>query len=298
MTDANTHVDPSKPRRGRLRRWVGRVLRNLIGEPPTVITSAPPIVLPVSRTVNRVRTVTFTTPAKGDSYEFTVNVDLCFCATGAAAAERLDAKLDGRLPDLIAEVKAAARPIAREFPPFRPGVAEPRVARAIQQATEAALAGVPDEDGVYLTCSARSRVDMPEEVRQLQRLALAEQVKFESRYEQSEQSAQRLGELREVWSKFIRDGLPSWVTPYALAMAQQPAQVAPLLFKLRDDRKAEAAKLVDAVAAVAAGHERMDLLEFALATDSALSKTYELLGIAAPPDGSDSLFDGDEEVAS
>ncbi|MEV0565881.1 hypothetical protein [Dactylosporangium sp. NPDC050588] len=291
MTGVSSHIDPSRPRRGRVRRWIGRVLRNLIGEPPNTSTGVPQIDLPATQTVNRVRSVTFTTPAKGDSYDFSITVDLCFCATGVVAPARLDAKLDARLPDLTAELMTSARPIARDFPPFRPGAAEPPVSRAIQQAVEAALAGVPDEDGVYLSCSARVRVDMPAEVRELQRLALAEQVKFESRYEQSEQSAHRLGELREVWSKFINDGLPQWVTPYAMAMAQQPAQVAPLLFKLRDDRKDEAAKLVDAVAAVAAGADRMDLLEFALATDSALSKTYEILGIASPPAGSNSNFD-------
>jgi hypothetical protein len=195
------------------------------------------------------------------------------------------------MPAITAEVKSAARPIAREYPPFRPGAAEPRAATAIQQAVDTALAGVPDAEGAVLTCTVQVRVDMPDEVREMQRLAVADQVKYEARYEQSEQAAQRLGELRKVWTTFIRDGLPAWETPYAVHMAQQPAQAAATLFTMRDDRKKEAAKLVDLVAAVAAGHERMDLLEFALATDSALSRTYELLGIAQPDEGPTSTFD-------
>lgn len=36
----------------------------------------------------------------------------------------------------------------------------------------------------------------------------------------------------------------------------------------------------------------MDLLEFAVASDSALRKTYELLGLPLPDPGPDSLFSG------
>ncbi len=136
---------------------------------------------------------------------------------------------------------------------------------------------------------------MDPEIRDMQRTAVIEQVKFGARYDQSEYSAQRLGELREVWSKFIKDGLPMWETPYAISMAQRPNQVATILFQMRKDRKDEAAKLVETVAQVADGHERMDLLEFALATDSALGKTYELLGIAPPEGGATSLFSTPDE---
>ncbi|GAA2615019.1 hypothetical protein SMC26_25400 [Actinomadura fulvescens] len=78
-------------------------------------------------------------------------------------------------------------------------------------------------------------------------------------------------------------------------MAQHPNQVAATLFQMRADRKEEADKLVERVAQIADGHERMDLLEFALATDSALSKTYELLGIAQPDSGAASLFSKPDE---
>lgn len=291
MTDTPSRPDPSRPRRGRLRRWIARKLRSLLSDTADLETRPPAPVLPVTASINQTKTVTFTTPSKGDAYEFSVTADLCFCATGQLSTDQLHAKIDARIPAITAELKSAARPVAREYPPFRPGAAEPKVATAVQQAVDTALAGVPDVDAAVLTCTVQVRVDMPDEVREMQRLALADQVKFEARYEQSEQAAQRLGELRVVWSKFIRDGLPMWETPYAILMAQQPAQVWATLFKMRDDRKAEATKLVDTVAAVAIGHERMDLLEFALATDSALSKTYELLGIATPDQGPTSNFD-------
>ncbi|MCM4081073.1 hypothetical protein [Paractinoplanes hotanensis] len=285
-------ADPSQPRRGRVRRWLGKVLRGLIGEERTVEHR---LILPVTRTTSRMETIVFTTPAKGDAYDFTVTVEVCLCATGQQTGEDLDSVLTHRLPDLVAEVKAAARPEARRHPIFRPGAAEPQVAAEIEAAVRQALVGVPDEQGTSLQAGTRVRVDMPEAVRDLQRQMIDEQVKLDARYEHSEQAALRLGELRDVWSKFIEDGLDKWNTPYAVHMAQQPAQTSATLFTLRKDRKEEAEKLVDVVAQVTVGTERMDLLDFAYATDSALRKTHELLGIVPPPAGGDSLFDTPQE---
>jgi hypothetical protein len=296
MTYDYSAADPSRPRRGRLRSWLSRVLRNLLDDRPgnqDPRTALP--VLPVTDTFSKTETLVFDTPAKGDAYNFAVTVELCLCATGHRAPHELESTVNGRLPDLVAEVKAVARAEARRHPIFRPGAAEPQVAAEIGAAVRRTLAGVPDEQRVSLQCSTRVRVDMPDAVRDLQRQTVDEQVKLEARYEHSEQAALRLGELRQVWSKFITDGLADWTTPYAVHMAQQPGQAAATLFTLRKDRKEEAEKLVDMVSAVTIGSDRMDLLEFALATDSALRKTHELLGIAAPPSGGDSLFDEPKE---
>ncbi|MFC7381338.1 hypothetical protein [Sphaerisporangium rhizosphaerae] len=264
------------------------------GEPLDTRTPAP--LLPVTSTTRRTKNFTFPTPAKGDAYDFTLEVDLCLCATGTLRDEALDTKIDARFADLRTVTRNAARWKAREFPPFRPGAAEPAITAVVQAAVDRALTDSPDEDGVVFDCSATVRVQMDSAIRELQRRSVAEQVQFEARYELSEQAAQRLGELREVWTAFIAAGLPRWETPYAVLMAQQPAQTATTLFKMREDRQEEARGLVDTVVQVASGHERMDLLEFALASDSALSKTYELLGIAEPEPGPQSRFDEPEEA--
>jgi hypothetical protein len=296
MTYDYSAPDPSRPPRGRIRTWLSRVLRSLLDDRPRdqELTARQPV-LPVTDTFSKTETVVFDTPAKGDAYNFTVTVELCLCATGQLNRYELESSLNGRLPDLIAELKAVARSEARRHPIFRPGAAEPQVAAELEAAVRRTLAGVPDEQRVSLQCSTRVRVDMPDAVRELQRQTVEEQVKLEARYEHSEQAALRLGELREVWSKFIKDGLAEWNTPYAVHMAQQPGQAAATLFTLRKDRKDEAEKLVDMVSAVTIGNQRMDLLEFALATDSALRKTHELLGIAPPPPGGDSVFDEPKE---
>ncbi|GGK79217.1 hypothetical protein [Mangrovihabitans endophyticus] len=288
-------TDPTKPRGGRIRRWLSKVIRGLLNDGPHGGTLTPMPYFPPTDGANRIRTITFETPAKGDAYNFTITVEMCLCATGQQTPSQLQAVVDGRLPDLEAEVRSAARPESRKYPIYRPGAAEPRVAAQIDAAIRRTLAGVPSDYGVSLQCTTRVRVDMPDEVRALQRQTVQEQIQLEARYEHSEQAALRLGELREVWSKFIKDGLHEWNTPYAVHMALQPTSAAQTLFTLRKDRKDEAEKLVDMVSAVTVGNERMDLLEFALATDSALRKTHELLGIAPPPPGGDSLFDDSEE---
>ncbi|WP_412515403.1 hypothetical protein K8Z49_25265 [Actinomadura madurae] len=294
---AESTPDPSRPRRGRFRRWFSGLVHGALSDYFAHDTRTPAPQLDATDTARNTRIIEFTTPAKGDAYDFRITAELCFCATGALPWERLTARIDFWVPDLTAEIKASVRSAARRFPPFRPGAAEPVILDEAQQAVTRALTGLQDVDGVHVDCSVRLRVDMDPEIRDLQRTAVIEQVKFNARYDQSEYSAQRLGELRTIWSKFIKDGLPMWETPYAILMAQHPNQVAATLFQMRKDRRDEAAKLVETVAQVADGHERMDLLEFALATDSALSKTYELLGIAQPEGGADSLFSSSEGEA-
>ncbi|GAA2300542.1 hypothetical protein GCM10009853_066170 [Glycomyces scopariae] len=290
MSETHPWIDPSRPRRARFRHWLAGRIRKLLRDtdPDTEIKIGP---IQVTREVNHTETVAFHTPSKGDAYDFSVAADLCFCAAGPAEADTLTARIRDRIPTVTTEVTSAARAIGREHPPFRPGAAEPKMATAIKQAVDSALAGTPDEDGTVYTCNVRIRVSMPEEVRDLQRKAVADQVRSEAMFEQSEQTAQRMGELRDAWSGFIRDGLPAWDTPYAVNMALKPSQVASVLYAMRKDRKQEAQDLVEQVGMVAAEHERLDLLELALVSDSALRKAFELLEIAQPDSGPASNFD-------
>jgi hypothetical protein len=291
MTDPYTRTDPSRPRRRRFRRWLAQRIQRLLSDTDPVNTGVPAPPLPVTREANHTETVVFRTPSKGDAYDFSVAADLCFCASGPLDAETLIARIRERIPAVTTEMTSTARAIGREHPPFRPGAAEPKMTAAVQQAVDAVLAGAPDEDGTVYNCTVRVRVDMPEAVRELQRKAVADQVRSEALYEQSEQTAQRMGELRDAWSTFIRDGLPAWDTPYAVNMALKPSQVASVLYAMRKDRKKEAQDLVEQVGMVAAEHERLDLLELALVSDSALRKAFELLEIAQPEAGPASNFD-------
>ncbi|WP_131831233.1 hypothetical protein [Frankia sp. CcI49] len=284
-----TDTDPSRPRRrpgplSRLwSRWRDR--RGRLASPYSTVS-----VPPTRWTTNHEETFSFDTHCRGDAYEFTVEVDLCWCVTGSGTAEELRGRIDARHGEVIAGIKAAARPVGRRYAPYRPDDAEQPIADAIREAVDNTLAATPDEYGAVVTCTPRTRVDMDAALRELQRPLVTEQVRLEGRFDLSALWARRLGELRVVWRDFVREGLPEWESPYAVSLAQQPELAAKELFAMRKDRREEAQGLVDVVAATAAGHERLDLLEFAVASDSALRKTYDLLGIPVPDPGPDSLF--------
>jgi len=287
---STTNTDPSRPRR-RSGSWFSRLWsswRERRRRPAD--TGAPPPRLPERWTTNHEESFTFVTPARGDGYDFAVAVDLCWCVTGTGTEEDLRARITARRAEITAGIKAAARPVGRRFAPYRPGDAEHPIATAVREAVDNTLAATPDEFGAVLTCSARTRVDMDAALRELQRPLMAEQVRLEGRFDLSALFAQRLGELRIVWRDFIQAGLPDWESPYAVSLALHPEQAAKELFTMRKDRRDEAQSLVDVIALTAAGHEKLDLLEFAVASDSALRQTYKLLGIPLPDPGPDSLF--------
>jgi hypothetical protein len=248
-------------------------------------------------TVNHTSDLSFGTPARGDSYEFAVSVALCWCATGTLSEQAMLDKLTSRVPEMNAEITAAVRPVARQFAPYRPDLAEQHVAAAVRTAVQSVLAATPDTDGVVLACTARARVSPAPAICELQRQYVAPEMKLEARYALSKLAAERLGELRVTWRDFITDGLPDWTTPYAVSLALRWDDAPQVLFSMRKDRRIEAERLVDTIAQVASGHDRLDLLEFAVASDSALRKTYELLGIPLPDQAPDSLFSAPSPAA-
>lgn len=287
MTDPTT--GPARSR-GRFRRWLSRVwnaLRNR-DDLPALTTPAP--VRDVRLRVNHTETVSFPTPARGDAYDFTVEIDLCLCAIGEREEQELRDMIRNRLPDLIAELKAAARPVARRHPPYRPADAEQELGPAIREAAERTLAGVPGE-GVELVGAPRVRVSPAPEIVQMRREHVGEQIAIEAEHERSALIAAHLGELRKVWCRFINDGLADWRTPYGIDLAQHPEKATAIVYRMREDRKAEAQGLVETVAQVAAGHERLDLLDFVVAGDTALRRAYELFDIKLPDPDNGSVFD-------
>jgi hypothetical protein len=297
---SHPYPDPSRPR-GRFRQWLSRVWA-AIRNRKTIEEPWNPVPGPDHRiTVNHTSDLSFDTPARGDAYDFTVSVALCWCAAGTLSEQALRDKLTSRVPEMNAEITAAARPVARHFAPYRPDLAEEHVAKAVHTAVQSVLAATPDTDGVVLTCTARTRVAPAPAISEMQRQHVAPEMELEARYALSRLAAERLGELRVTWRDFIADGLPEWTTPYATSLALHWDETPKILFGMRADRQHEAEGMVNTIAQVASGHDRLDLLEFAVASDSALRKTYELLGIPLPDQAPDSLFsapspamDGDE----
>jgi len=281
---APSSSDASRPR-GRFG-WLGRLWRR---RAPDIDTPIP--TLPTRLTINIEETLPpFTTPAHGDAHDFTVSIDLCWCVTGVGAEHELRGRIDARRAELTAAVQAATRPIGRRYAPYRPGDAEGPLALAVRDSIDATLAATPDEYGAVLSCVPRLRVEMEPALRELQRPLAEAQIKLEGRFDLSALYARRLDELRRIWRDVIRAGLPEWESPYAADVALHPEQAAKALFAIDSARRKEAESLVERVAKVTTSHEQLDLLEFALVSDTALRRTFELLGIPLPDAGPESPF--------
>jgi hypothetical protein len=264
---------------------------------PTDLSARLPA-LPPQETVNHTSALSFGTPARGDAYDFTISVSLCWCATGRIDREAMLEKIKARVPEANAEITEAVRSVARRFVPYRPDLAEEHIAAAVKSAVKSVLDTTRDDDGIQLTCAPRTAVAVTAEIRDMQRQYVAPEMSFEARCSLSKLAAERLGELRDTWRGFIEKGLSEWSTPYAISLALRYDEAAKILFAMREDRRREAEGLVDTIAQVASGHDRLDLLEFAVASDSALRKTYELLGIPLPEPAADSLFSAPPPITS
>lgn len=243
------------------------------------------------RSVNRTTTISFATPCRADSYEFPVEIECCWCASGEKTEGELQAKIDSYLPVFDRIIRRTVREEARKHRPHRPETAELAINAAIAKAVEAELAKTPDVDGVVLNVDVAAGVGVVEPVRQIQREMLATLIRAEATMDVSEMMAERLGQLRICWREFIGDGQQDWFTPYAVHLAQDPGHAAQILFAMADKRREDAKTFLERVATIERSHETMDLLEFAVASDTALRRTYELFGIPIPDAGPESPFD-------
>ena len=248
------------------------------------------------RTVKRATTIQFTTPALGDSYDFAVETECCWCASGDMTEDDLQVKIDNFVPVFERIIRRAVRAEARKHVPYRPDEAESAINAAVKATVEAELAATPDLDGAVLNLEAVSQVSIAEPVRALQQDLLGQRMRYAASLDISEMIASRLGELRTCWREFIRDGQEDWFTPYAVQMAEKPEHAAAILFAMSAQRRKDAETLVDRVAAITHGYEAMDLLEFAAASDTALRRTYEIFGIPMPEAGPESFDDAPPEL--
>jgi hypothetical protein len=288
--------DPSRPGgfwqwlRDSLRRLTGRLTGRAEGDGPgNEEHFGTPERLP--RTVKRMTTFQFVTPGLGDSYDFAVETECCWCASGDLTEDALQAKIDQYAPVFERVIRRGPRAEARKHLPHRPDVAESALNDAVKTAVENELAATPDLDGVVLNLDVTSQVSIAEPVRVMQQGLLGDRVRAAALLDLSEMYATRLGELRDCWRQFIRDGEADWFTPYAVELAQHPENAAKVLFSMDRQRRADAETFVDRLGTIASHHSDMDLLEFAMATDTALRRTCSVLGIQVP-DPSPEPFSG------
>ncbi|MFB6567199.1 hypothetical protein [Streptomyces noursei] len=235
--------------------------------------------------VHREATVTFETPALGGGFEFHVEIRCEWCAEGRLEQEKLSHAIDTYQAGLPKRLVDRVRDIARTFEPFRVQDAESAVNAALG-------AGECFENGL-VSCRTTAFLRPAPEVLEQQRAAALEMQQIQHRYEKSALQVRLLGEVSQEWRRFLASGMAgvrqddetgSWLTPWAVLLAEQPDKAATEVGDMFRQREAQFTQFVQLMGRQTKEYEAQDLFDFVVANEQQLGHAMRLFGLPAPGD--------------
>jgi hypothetical protein len=281
------------------RRFTGRFRRTWVDDP-----FPPPIKMPALLDVHEPSDqFDFETPALGDAFNFRVRVRCSWTVQATAKEEETEKKI-AEVRGFIEQSRAITRdrleervrPIARTFPPYRAAEAE----KALNETISECL----NDGDVRVT--VRTWVDVSDPVREDLQKVWHERLLTESASELDcdmkmaqlnlsgdlkKAHVAQLGELQEEWRRLLIAGLvgigavdeanATWLAPYALALAEDPNNAASYLKTALDGRVEHAEQLLADLGTLAID-ERIEAIEFAFQSQSALHRLLMYLGVPVP----------------
>jgi hypothetical protein len=233
-------------------------------------------------------TFTIESPSMGDAYNFHIRVRCSWCIQ-ATASENEREKLIAEIRDFIAKSRGIARerieerirPIARKYPPYRAAEAEAELNREIVDCLN---------DGA-VRVKVRAWVDVSEPVREDLKKVWQQRLTADADGDLKKAYVDLLTELQGAWQGLLLKGLEDigavpeaktgWLAPYALALAQDPKDAAGYLKGALEKRVKQTEKLLNDLGALVMD-ERIEEIEFAFQTDSALRALLTYLGVPIP----------------
>ncbi len=281
------------------RRFTGRFRRTWVGDP-----FPPPIKMPTLLDVHEPsEEFSFETPALGDGFNFRVRVRCSWTVQATASEEEMEQKIaevrefiEQSRPITRDRLEERVRPIARTFPPYRAAEAEQTLNETISDCLN-------DGD---IRVTVRTWVDVSDPVREDLQKVWHERLVAESGSELDSELKKRqmnlngdlkkahvalLGELQEEWRKLLIAGLvgmgavdeanATWLAPYALKLAEDPENAAGYLKNVLDRRVDHAEQLLADLGALAID-DRVEAIEFAFQSQSALHRLLMYLGVPIP----------------
>jgi hypothetical protein len=231
---------------------------------------------------------TIESPAMGDAYNFHVRVRCSWCVQATALEDERE-KLIAEIRDFIAKSRSVTRerieerirPIARKYPPYRAAEAEAELNREIIDCLN---------DGA-VRVKVRAWVDVSEPVREDLKKVWQERLTVDADGDLKKAYVDLLTELQGAWQGLLLKGLEDigavpeaktgWLAPYALALAQDPKDAAAYLKGALENRVKQTEKLLSDLGALVMD-ERIEEIEFAFQTDSALRALLTYLGVPVP----------------
>ncbi|GAA3133269.1 hypothetical protein [Streptosporangium carneum] len=233
---------------------------------------------------------TFTTPAMGDAFPFTVRVR-CDWHTDATADRKAMADRTREIEKSIKELSAEAqdmierrvRPIGRRYPPYRAAEVEEAIGRELVNCMN-------DGD---VKCAIRVWVDVCEPVRKDLQELWHERLLLDNYGDIREVYVEQIRTLRDRWQETLLESLrgvgdvetekATWIAPYAMALAED-AEIsgAATLEVMLQERVTETNQLFKNLSDLVIERRRLDEFDFIVQSDSALHALLRHLGVPVP----------------
>lgn len=270
------------------KRFTGRFSRSWVAD-PFPISIKMPTLLDVHEPSEDFE---FETPALGDAFNFRVRVRCSWTVQATASDEEMDEKI-AEIREFIAKSRAITRdrieervrPVARTFAPYRAAQAE--------KALNATISDCLNDGDVRVT--VRTWVDVTDPVREDLKKVWHDRLMADSAAELQgilkKEHVKLLGELQDAWRQLLIGGLEgigavdeanaTWLAPYALRLAENPENAAKCLHEALELRVGHAEQLL-ADLGVLAMDDRVEAIEFAFQSQSALHRLLMYLGVPVP----------------
>jgi hypothetical protein len=233
----------------------------------------------------------FETPALGDGFNFRIRVR-CFWTIQATAPDEKRETEIAEVRKFIDDSRAVTRdrieenirPIARTFEPYRAAEAEKVLNDQLRHCIK----------GGDVLVTLRIWVDVTDPVREDLQKVWHNRLAWDAGGDLQKEQVRLLGELQERWEELLKAGMRDmgmemdvdlaetrWLAPYALALAQDPNHAAKYLEGALNDRVGQTEKLLRDLLDLAVD-ERVEAVDFAFQTQSALLKLLAFLGVPVP----------------
>ncbi|URM94238.1 hypothetical protein LUW76_07785 [Actinomadura madurae] len=234
-------------------------------------------------------------PAKGDGYTFSVTVHFTWCVTGHEYPEVLAARTEEHQFIVKERLATQVRAVSRDFAPYEAGEAEKhfdQVAATLFADTRLEFLSGDQTDGEAHPIDHRTIVALDKPVRDVQREAWIKRQNAANEHELARRLVMYFGDRRLLWQQFLKSGQSEWLTPYAVALAEDPDAVAEVVERMAKDRRVEAKELADHVADQVRQYEARDAFDLMMQNDLVLRHLMELIGVPGIPPPAPPPFDG------
>ncbi|GAA2672126.1 hypothetical protein [Nonomuraea recticatena] len=245
-----------------MHRWLAPMLYRVHYNEPE---SAPP---------TDIQPFTFSSPAQGDAYDFSVTLQ----RTARAAGKRARVVLDDEMPEAETVLQRACeevRPITRRFAITEAGAAE--------QAANTRLADLSGSMAGVYRWTVRAEVNVPDEVRQLNRDAYRKQHDIKSKAAAALLDIESTDRVRQKWQEFFATVEGSAGVMQAIQLTADPKKLPQVITDLIERREKGAQELLGTVDKIMESYRTVDMLDLVVRNDTVLRQTLKLLGLPVPP---------------